>query len=128
MMMTMKNKICLFAATLAVLFGLSFSAKAASFLEGYEDIPIMKGLQQIKNDNFSFGNEEARLVEAVLTGSKVGFKSVKKFYVDTLPQLGWSYQGQRGNSLLFYREGEALEIVKESTKPLNVRFTIKNQI
>lgn len=88
----------------------------------------MKGLSQIKNDNISFGNEEARLVEAVLTGSKVGFKSVKKFYVDTLPQLGWTYQGQRGDSLLFYREGEALEIVKESAKPLNVRFTIKNQI
>ena len=124
----MKNKICFLAVVLSTLFVFLGSANAASFLEGYEDIPIMKGLSQIKNDNFSFGNEEARLVEAVLTGSKVGFKSVKKFYVDTLPQLGWTYQGQRGDSLLFYREGEALEIVKESTKPLNVRFTIKNQI
>ncbi len=127
-MIAMKNKICFLAVVLSTLFVFLGSANAASFLEGYEDIPIMKGLSQIKNDNFSFGNEEARLVEAVLTGSKVGFKSVKKFYVDTLPQLGWTYQGQRGDSLLFYREGEALEIVKESTKPLNVRFTIKNQI
>ena len=127
-MIAMKNKICFLAVVLSTLFVFLGSANAASFLEGYEDIPIVKGLSQIKNDNFSFGNEEARLVEAVLTGSKVGFKSVKKFYVDTLPQLGWTYQGQRGDSLLFYREGEALEIVKESTKPLNVRFTIKNQI
>ncbi len=127
-MIAMKDKICFLAVVLSTLFVFLGSANAASFLEGYEDIPIMKGLSQIKNDNFSFGNEEARLVEAVLTGSKVGFKSVKKFYVDTLPQLGWTYQGQRGDSLLFYREGEALEIVKESTKPLNVRFTIKNQI
>ena len=113
-MIAMKNKICFLAVVLSTLFVFLGSANAASFLEGYEDIPIMKGLSQIKNDNFSFGNEEARLVEAVLTGSKVGFKSVKKFYVDTLPQLGWTYQGQRGDSLLFYREGEALEIVKES--------------
>lgn len=127
-MKTMKNKFYFWTAAILALCFFCLPTQAASFLEGYEDIPIMKGLQQIKNDNISFGNEEARLVEAVLTGSKVGFKSVKKFYVDTLPQLGWTYQGQRGNSLLFYREGEALEIVKESTKPLNVRFTIKNQI
>ncbi len=127
-MMIMKHKFYFFAAILFAMCCFCKQTPAASFLEGYEDIPIMKGLSQIKNDNFSFGNEEARLVEAVLTGSKVGFKSVKKFYVDTLPQLGWAYQGQRGDSLLFYREGEALEIVKESTKPLNVRFTIKNQI
>ena len=123
----MKNKFYFLAA--ALLGFLTFSAPVkASFLEGYEDIPVMRGLRQIPSDTISFGNEETRLVEAMLTGSKVGFKSVKKFYVDTLPQLGWTYQGQRGNSLLFYRDGEALEIVKESAKPLNVRFTIKNQI
>lgn len=127
-MIKMKHKFYFFAAMMFVMCCFCRQTSAASFLEGYEDIPIMKGLSQIKNDNISFGNEEVRLVEAVLTGSKVGFKSVKKFYVDTLPQLGWTYQGQRGDSLLFYREGEALEIVKESAKPLNVRFTIKNQI
>ena len=115
-MTTMKNKFYFLAAALLGFLTFSAPVKAASFLEGYEDIPVMRGLRQ------------TRLVEAMLTGSKVGFKSVKKFYVDTLPQLGWTYQGQRGNSLLFYRDGEALEIVKESAKPLNVRFTIKNQI
>ena len=127
-MTTMKNKFYFLAAELLGFLTFSAPVKAASFLEGYEDIPVMRGLRQIPSDTISFGNEETRLVEAMLTGSKVGFKSVKKFYVDTLPQLGWTYQGQRGNSLLFYRDGEALEIVKESAKPLNVRFTIKNQI
>ena len=104
------------------------SAFSAPFIEGFEDIPIMKGLSQIQNDNISFGNEETRFVEAILTGSKVGFKSVEKFYTDTLPQLGWIYQGKRGDTLIFYRESEALEIVKESSKPLNVRITIKSRM
>ena len=111
-MTTMKNKFYFLAAALLGFLTFSAPVKAASFLEGYEDIPVMRGLRQIPSDTISFGNEETRLVEAMLTGSKVGFKSVKKFYVDTLPQLGWTYQGQRGNSLLFYRDGEALEIVK----------------
>ena len=123
--MTMKNKFYFLSAVLLCFLIFPASARAVSFLEGYEDIPVMKGLHQVQNDNLSFGNEETRLVEAVLTGSKVGFKSVKKFYVDTLPQLGWTYQG---DSLIFYRDGEALEIVRESTKPLNIRFTIKSQI
>lgn len=124
----MTDKFKFLTLVLFSVFMLMTPARAASFLEGYEDIPIMKGLHQVQHDNISFGNEESRLVEAVLTGSKSGFKSVKKFYVDTLPQLGWTYQGQRGETLLFYRDGEALEIIRESTKPLNMRFTIKNKI
>lgn len=106
----------------------SGAATAAPFIEGFEDIPIMKGLKQVQNDNISFGNEETRFVEAILTGSKVGFKSVEKFYTDTLPQLGWVFQGRRGDTLIFYRESESLEIVKESSKPLNVRITVKSRM
>lgn len=127
-MTIMKNKLYFLVTALLSFLAFSTPVPAASFLEGYEDIPVMKGLRQVQKDTISFGNEESRLVEAILTGSKVGFKSIKNFYVNTLPQLGWTYQGQRGNNLLFYRDGESLEIVKESAKPLNVRFTIKNQI
>ena len=78
----MKNKFYFLAAALLGFLTFSAPVKAASFLEGYEDIPVMRGLRQIPSDTISFGNEETRLVEAMLTGSKVGFKSVKKFYVD----------------------------------------------
>lgn len=110
------------------IFILSGSAQASSFLEGYEDIPIMRGLQQIPHDNISFGNEESRLIEAILTSSKVGFKTVQKFYIETLPQLGWKFQGKRADTLIFDRDGETLEIAKESAKPLTVRFTIKSKM
>jgi hypothetical protein len=55
------------------------------------------------------------------------FESVGKFYQESLPQLGWIYQGNRGDDLLFYREGETLEVVKENNSPLMIRITLKTK-
>ena len=109
-----------------ILFNISISI-AGEFVEGMEDIPLLDGLNQITKDDISFGNEEVRLVEAYVTSKKIKFKQVERFYEETLPQLGWNYQGDRGDSLLFYRDGENLEIVKESSNPLIVRITLKTK-
>ncbi len=106
---------------------LAFNSQAA-FIEGLEDVPLLKGLEQVQKDNISFGNEESRLVEAYFTSTKIGFAKVEKFYIDTLPQLGWIYQGKRDNILSFDRDGETLDIAKESTKPLVVRITVKSKL
>lgn len=100
----------------------------AAFIEGLEDVPLLKGMQQVPKDNISFGNEESRLVEAYLTSSKMGFARIEKFYTETLPQLGWTYQGKRDNTLTFYRDGEIIDIAKESVKPLMVRITVKSKL
>lgn len=102
-------------------------AISAEFVEGMEDVPLMSGLSQITKDDISFGNEETRLVEAYVTSRKLKFSEVEEFYEDSLPQLGWNYQGNRGNNLLFYRDGENLEVVKESANPLIVRITLKTK-
>lgn len=99
----------------------------ASFIEGLEDVPLVEGFKQIQKDNISFGNEESRLVEVYLTSSKVGFKKVEKFYIETLPHMGWTFQGKSGDKLVFDREGEVIEIVKESSKPLVIRITVKSK-
>ena len=110
-------------------FSLMFSISAkAAFIEGLEDIPIMNGLQQTANDSISFGNEESRFVEAVLTSTTTNFANVRNFYTTTLPQMGWIFQGQRDNALLFEREGEVIEISAESEKPLIIRITVKSKI
>jgi len=109
-------------------FGICNNASATVFVEGLEDVPLMKGMTQIQKDTISFGNEESRFVEAYLTSSRVGFKAVESFYVNTLPQLGWTYQGKRGNTLIFYRDSEMIEIVKETALPLEVRITVKSKM
>lgn len=107
---------------------LTCNVQAASFIEGLEDVPILTGMKQVPKDTISFGNEESRLVEAYLTSNKVGFKKVETFYKQTLPQMGWVYQGRRENTLVFEREGEVLDIAKESSNPLMVRITVKSKI
>lgn len=112
---------------LFLLWSLTLPTAAANFVEGMEDVPLMDGLSQITQDDISFGNEETRLLEAYLTSRRIKFAKVANFYKESLPQLGWIYQGNRSNSLLFDRDGETLEIVRESAKPLVVRITVKTK-
>ncbi len=102
------------------------SALAAPFIEGFEDLPFPDGLQQIQADNLSFGNEETSLVEAYLSGD-TSFDKVEKFYLETLPQLGWTFAGKKNQILSFVRENQQLEIAQEGTQPLVVRITVKSQ-
>lgn len=111
------------------LCGFLFSIQAhAAFIEGLEDVPVMEGLTQLPNDAISFGNEESRLVEAILESNTLSFKKVQEFYKSTLPQMGWIYQGKRESTLVFEREGEVIEISEESAKPLKVRVTVKSKM
>ena len=100
---------------------------SANFVEGMDDVPLMDGLSQITQDDISFGNEETRLLEAYFSTRQLKFSAITDFYKKSLPQLGWIYQGNRGHNLLFYRDGETMEIIKESTKPLVIRITIKSK-
>ena len=120
----------------AALLLLAHQAKATQFIDGMEDVPLPDGMTQITQDDFSFGNEETRLLEAHLTeirhskdskSAKISFSKIGNFYQESLPQLGWIYQGNRGNDLLFYRDGETLEVVRESVSPLIVRITVKTK-
>ena len=122
-----KTTLKTFSLVLAGALWWSAESTAAPFIEGFEDIPIPQGMTQTESDNISFGNEETRLVEAYLTGSKTQFKDVEAFYMNTLPQLGWTFQGKQGNAISFYRDGEKLDIVREQKSPLLVRITIKSQ-
>ncbi len=107
------------------------AAEPTTFVDGMDDVPLPEGMSQITQDDFSFGNEETRLLEAYLTVAsgkkKIAFSQIADFYKESLPQLGWIYQGNRGNDLLFYREGETLEVVKENHTPLMVRITVKTK-
>lgn len=116
-----------------ILCGLLFTlpvsaAQKTKFIDGLEDVPLMNGLEQQVGNTVSFGNEESRFIEVSLTSAKAGFKKVESFYKESLPQLGWTYQGTSENTLLFYRDGESLSIHKESAKPLVIRITVKNRI
>ena len=99
----------------------------ASFVEGLEDIPLAEGLVQSKNGLLTFGNEETRLIEVYFTSETTNFESVANFYKMTLPQMGWRIKVSKTEKLSFDREGESLEIHRESSKPFVVRLTVKSK-
>lgn len=107
-------------------FFICFSADA-SFVEGLEDIPLPEKVTQIENGSLSFGNEEIRLFEAYLSAEKQEFNNIVKFYNETLPQMGWQKKNKKNNVILFERDGETLEITKESDKPLILRLVVKSK-
>ena len=104
----------------------STSIKAA-FIEGLEDIPLPDGVTQIENGYLSFGNEEIRLFEAYLSAEKQTFDKIIKFYSRTLPQMGWNKNLKNKQNISFDRDGETLEISKESEKPLILRLVVKSK-
>ena len=61
-------------------------ALATQFIDGMDDVPLPENMSQITQDDFSFGNEETRLLEAYLTESKnkqkqkIKFTQIGKFY------------------------------------------------
>lgn len=97
------------------------------FVNGLEDIPIPQNVTQIESDNISFGNEETRLVEIYLQSDQLSYGKIKAYYLETLPQLGWQFDGQKNGNLFFHRNTENLTIAPHRQKPLLVRLTLTDK-
>ncbi|SOE00278.1 hypothetical protein [Caenispirillum bisanense] len=88
-----------------VVLALAGGARAESFVDGFEDLPLMPGLQQSTDSTTLFDSPYGRIVEAYASGPTTPAQ-VLDFYAETLPQLGWT----RSANAEFRREGETLHI------------------
>jgi len=128
--MTMRFAALAFCLGLAVLSGgLSAEERAAGYLDAVEDMPLMEGLHETGDGGVVFDKPNGRIIRTVATGN-VAPASVRRFYVETLPQLGWKRQKKLElikDLLVFRREGERLEIqtVPETGGATEVRFSIE---
>ena len=107
---------------LALLLGQAAGgARAEGFLSAIPDLPLMPGLVELAERGVVFDKAGGRIVEAYAQGEVAG-AAVRRFYGDTLPQLGW----QASPAGSFLREGEKLEVavLSEGGGTL-VRFTLK---
>jgi len=109
---------------LALFMFFSLPANADSFISGMEDIPIMNGFKQIQSDTVSFGNESSHFLEATLVGDSISYNDYRKYYIDTMPQLGWKLKKSSQLKLVFSRGDETLEISQEYAKPLTLRISV----
>lgn len=120
------KRICCFI--IAVLLTAPSIAFATDFIEGFEDVPLMDGLRQQTNQDFTFGNEESGYTETLLIASKVKkFDDVKRFYKDVLPKFGWTIANESDFSLNFTRENDVLDISRQQIRPLKVLISLKSE-
>ena len=88
------RRIFAIAATLTVvlLAGVAATGAAERFFAGIEDLPVMPGLEQMRDAGVSFDKPEGRIVEVAASG-KVSRRAVAEFYRAVLPRLGWRAAG-----------------------------------
>jgi hypothetical protein len=98
----------------------SSPAIAGDFVPGTEDVPLMPGLAPLAGSPLRFDKPEGRIVETQASG-RVTRAAVRRFYNETLPQLGWRAVG--GDA--WRREGERLHLdFKGRDGALTIGFTL----
>jgi len=103
---------------------ISRAQEPAAFVTGMGDVPLMSGLQDVPDSAVIFDKPSGRLVEAYAEGEVKG-PAVLRFYRETLPQLGWTVAPDNGDSGVFFRESERLEIhILEERGRRTVRFVL----
>ena len=85
-------------------------AQPASFVSVLPDLPLMEGLLEDTDSAVVFETDAGRIAEAIASGS-LEQKSIVKFYVAALPQLGWHLL----SNVRYQREGEVLSLEFSST-------------
>ena len=86
---------------------LALPAQAAGgFVDGFDELPLMPGLFAVQDESLTFDKPAGRIVQAEARGA-VAAEAVRKFYGETVPQLGWR---KADGADRFVRDGEALHL------------------
>lgn len=94
--------------------------KGDSYFDQMTDLPLMPGLREVPGAGVTFDKPGGRIVEAFAHGA-VARAAVRRFYRETLPQLGWDRERRDA----FVREGERLSLdYLGRDGDLTVRYTL----
>ncbi len=79
------------------------------FVQGSQDIPLLENLEKTSDEAVDFDSNSGSIISSSYK-SKINKNDVKKFYIKTLPDLGWIIEKNIENNLVFKRDKEQLEI------------------
>jgi hypothetical protein len=103
-------------------------AHATDFLLAIEDVPLATGLVE-QADPLVFESEQGRVVRTRASGN-ADYSALRSFYLTSLPQLGWTLQGEpeAHGPIRFVREHEILAVSIEPAggvdSPVSVVFEL----
>ncbi len=96
------------------------------YVLGTSDVPLFAGLGFIEEDSANFDTMIGNIVISKYVGD-FKLKTVKEFYLQTLPQLGWVLVDNKTETMSFKREKDKLEIkLSYASKGLYVRFLVSS--
>lgn len=129
--------LCLFAISCSLKHQIKSEVKKAEsikikpsqeFVQGSEDIPLIDGMEKVFDESLGFDSSSGSIMSSTYE-TKNNLEEVKKFYLETLPQMGWKSSKKKNAKVFFKRENEELEIetIKEGEKNL-VKFFISSAL
>jgi len=104
-------------------FALPAKAFADDFITGFEDIPLMEGLQEQEDGVTGFDSPDGRFIQVVLKADENTEPSaIKNFYDENLSALGWT--AEKGNC--YGRDDEQLCLKIWDSQPVFAVFELRS--
>lgn len=88
----------------------------AVYFEALYDVPVMPGLQELKDQAMLFDKPDGRIASVVAASPTLKPEQIRAFYEETLPQLGW----KKINSKQYVRDNSSLTMALETRPPLSI--------
>jgi hypothetical protein len=94
---------------------------APVFFEALYDVPVMPGLEEVKDQAMLFDKPDGRIASVVAASKTLNASDITRFYDESLPQLGWKKTSQNQ----YVRGSDRLVMDLTKTPPLTVvHFTL----
>lgn len=98
-------------------------AETPAFVSIAPDVPLMPGFSEMRDQAIAFDKPNGRIGESLAIAKPIPAESVRGFYRDTLPQLGWSAAREGGDS--YVRGEDRLRIeIDAGAQRTAIRFTL----
>ena len=94
---------------------------APVFFEALYDVPVMPGLEEVKDQAMLFDKPDGRIASVVAASKTLSVADITAFYDASLPQLGWKKVKQNQ----YVRANDRLVLDLSKNPPLTVvHFTL----
>ena len=84
----MKHAWCVLALAFC-LMAIPAMAEKERFFEALYDVPVMPGLEELPDQAMLFDKPDGRIASVVAASKNLTEADIRRFYVDTLAQMGW---------------------------------------
>lgn len=104
------------------LAGAAMAEEKPVFFEALYDVPVMPGLEEVKDQAMLFDKPDGRIASIVAVSEKLSAADISRFYADSLPQLGWKKTSE--NQYVRAKDQLNMEVVKKPPLTI-VHFTLQ---